>query len=84
NESADIKNVVEHVTLDRTELFVAEHPVGVESRVQAATKLLNTQNSEDVLLLGIWGMGGNGGRQELLYRNRYFVMFTRQHSRYAT
>jgi replication-associated recombination protein RarA len=45
--------------LDRTELFVAEHPVGVESRVQAATKLLNIQKS-DVLILGIWGMGGVG------------------------
>ncbi|XP_058729205.1 uncharacterized protein LOC131601405 isoform X1 [Vicia villosa] len=61
NESADIKNIVEHVTrlLHRTELFVAEHPVGVESRVEAATKLLNLQKS-DVLLLGIWGMGGVG------------------------
>ena len=62
NESDDVKNIVEHVTrlLDRTELFVAEHPVGVESRVEAVTKLLNIENSEDVLLLGIWGMGGMG------------------------
>ncbi|XP_058729210.1 disease resistance protein RUN1-like isoform X2 [Vicia villosa] len=62
NESADVKNIVRHVThlLDRTQLFVAEHPVGVESRVQAATKLLNIEKSEDVLLLGIWGMGGMG------------------------
>ncbi|XP_012572962.1 disease resistance protein RPP2A isoform X3 [Cicer arietinum] len=62
NESADIKNIVQHVTrlLDRTELFIAEHPVGVESRVEVATKLLNIQKSEDVLLLGIWGMGGIG------------------------
>ncbi|CAI8600900.1 unnamed protein product [Vicia faba] len=62
NESGDIKNIVEHVTrlLDRTELFVAEHAVGIESRVQAATKLLNIQKAEDVLLLGIWGMGGMG------------------------
>jgi hypothetical protein len=62
NESADIKNIVEHVTrlLDRTELFVAEHPVGVESRAEAAIKRLNIQKSEDVLILGIWGMGGVG------------------------
>ncbi|MCH94662.1 TIR-NBS-LRR RCT1 resistance protein, partial [Trifolium medium] len=42
NESADIKNIVKHVTrlLDRTELFVAEHPVGVESRAEAVSKLL--------------------------------------------
>ncbi|XP_024636153.2 LOW QUALITY PROTEIN: TMV resistance protein N [Medicago truncatula] len=60
--SADIKNIVERVTrfLDKTELFVTEHPVGVESCVEASTKLLNIQNSEDVLLLGIWGMGGMG------------------------
>ncbi|WJX49199.1 hypothetical protein P8452_35664 [Trifolium repens] len=40
NENADIKNIVEHLTplLHRTELFVAEHPVGVESRVEAAIK----------------------------------------------
>ncbi|KEH16028.1 TIR-NBS-LRR class disease resistance protein [Medicago truncatula] len=63
NESADIKNIVEHVTglLGRTELFVAEHPVGLESRVEVATKLLNIKNSEDVLILGIWGMGGKFG-----------------------
>ncbi|RHN59064.1 putative TIR domain, P-loop containing nucleoside triphosphate hydrolase [Medicago truncatula] len=62
NESSEIKNIVEHVIrlLDRTELFVAEHPVGVESRVEAATKLLNIQKSEDVFMLGIWGMGGTG------------------------
>ena len=46
--------------LDRAELFVAEHPVGVQPRVEAATKLLNIQNSENVSLLGIWGMGGTG------------------------
>jgi hypothetical protein len=62
NESADVKNIVEYITrlLDRTELFVAEHPVGVESRVKSVTELLNMQNSEDVLTLGIWGMGGMG------------------------
>ncbi|XP_058729208.1 putative disease resistance protein At4g11170 [Vicia villosa] len=62
NESEDVKNIVESVSrlLDRTELFVAEHPVGVESRVEATTKLLNIQKSEDVLILGIWGMGGMG------------------------
>ena len=46
--------------LDRTELFVAEHPVGLESRVETATNLLNIQKSEEVLILGIWGMGGMG------------------------
>jgi len=61
NESDDIKNIVERVThlLERKKLFVSEHPVGLESRVEAAIKLLNIKKS-DVLLLGIWGMGGTG------------------------
>ncbi|WJX83529.1 hypothetical protein P8452_66189 [Trifolium repens] len=62
NESEDIRKVVDHVTnlLDRTDLFVADHPVGVESRVQDVIQLLNNQQSKDTLLLGIWGMGGIG------------------------
>jgi AAA+ ATPase superfamily predicted ATPase len=46
--------------LDKTDLFVADHPVGVESRVQDVIQLLNSQKSKDPLLLGIWGMGGIG------------------------
>ena len=46
--------------LDKTDLFVADHPVGVESRVQDVIELLNSQKSKDPLLLGIWGMGGIG------------------------
>ena len=36
NESENIKKVVEDVTdlLGKTDLFVAEHPVGVEARIQ--------------------------------------------------
>ncbi|RHN45762.1 putative TIR domain, P-loop containing nucleoside triphosphate hydrolase [Medicago truncatula] len=62
NESEDIRKVVAHVTklLDRTELFVADHPVGVDSRVQDVVQLLNCHESKDPLLLGIWGMGGIG------------------------
>ncbi|CAK8543032.1 unnamed protein product [Lathyrus sativus] len=62
NESEDIRKVVNDVTklLDRTDLFIAEHPVGVESRVQDVIQLLNSQQSEDSLLIGIWGMGGIG------------------------
>ncbi|PNY10502.1 disease resistance protein (TIR-NBS-LRR class), partial [Trifolium pratense] len=62
NESEDIRKVVDHVTdlLDRTDLFVPGHPVGLESRVQDVIQLLNRQQSKDTLLLGIWGMGGIG------------------------
>ncbi|TKY63432.1 TMV resistance protein N [Spatholobus suberectus] len=62
NENEAIENIVESVTrlLDKTELFVANNPVGVESRVQAIIQLLDHKLSNDVLLLGIWGMGGIG------------------------
>ena len=62
NESEVIKDVVENVTrlLDKTDLFIADNPVGVESRVQDMIQLLDTQLSNDVLLLGMWGMGGIG------------------------
>ncbi|KAK2432980.1 disease resistance protein RPV1 [Trifolium repens] len=62
NESEDIKKIVEIVTrlLDKTELFVADYPVGVESRVQDVIQLFNSQKSKEPLLVGIWGMGGIG------------------------
>ena len=57
-----MKTIVKNVTslLDKTELFVANNPVGVESRVQEMVQLLEQKQSNDVLLLGIWGMGGIG------------------------
>ena len=46
--------------LDKTYLFIADYPVGLESRVRDVIRLLDIQGSNDVLLLGIWGMGGIG------------------------
>ena len=46
--------------LDLTVLSIAQHPVGVKSRVKYAIELLNCQQSKDVLLLGILGIGGIG------------------------
>ncbi|PNX98847.1 disease resistance protein (TIR-NBS-LRR class) [Trifolium pratense] len=63
NESEVIKDIVENVTrlLDKsTDLFIADNPVGLESRVQEIIQLLDIQQSNNVLLLGIWGMGGIG------------------------
>ncbi|KAI9118780.1 hypothetical protein K1719_010225 [Acacia pycnantha] len=62
NESEDIKNIVEHVceVLDKKDLFIADHPVGVNSRVQDLMKMSRNHPSSRVLLLGIWGMGGIG------------------------
>ncbi|KAK7349903.1 hypothetical protein VNO77_07753 [Canavalia gladiata] len=62
NQNAVIKNVVERVTrlLNKIELFIPDHLVGIESRVQSMIELLNSQQSKDILYLGIWGMGGIG------------------------
>ncbi|CAK8533380.1 unnamed protein product [Lathyrus sativus] len=62
NEREAINHIVEKVTLllDKTQLFVADNPVGVESRVQEIIRQLDIQQSNNVLLLGMWGMGGTG------------------------
>ncbi|XP_058755507.1 disease resistance protein RUN1-like [Vicia villosa] len=62
NEREAINHIVEKVTLllDKTDLFVADNPVGVESRVQDTTQQLDIKQSNNVLLLGMWGMGGTG------------------------
>ena len=62
NENEDIKNIVEKITrlLDKTDLFVADNPVGVTSRVQDVIRLLHIQKSNNVLIIGMWGMGGIG------------------------
>ncbi|MED6167350.1 hypothetical protein PIB30_001772 [Stylosanthes scabra] len=62
NESKVIEDIVAHVTslLDSTDLFVAEHPVEVNSRVQDLIQLINNHKSDDVLIIAIWGMVGIG------------------------
>ncbi|KAI5392070.1 disease resistance protein RUN1 [Lathyrus oleraceus] len=62
NENEVIKDIVKNVThiLDISDLFIVDNPVGVESRVQDMIQLLETRQSNDVKLLGIWGMGGIG------------------------
>lgn len=62
NESESIKDIVEKITqlLDKTQLFVANNPVGVERRVLDIIQLLEIQQSNNIQLIGIWGMGGIG------------------------
>jgi len=62
NESEVIKDIIKNVTrlLDKTDLFIADNPVGVEYRVQDMIQLLDTHQSNNVLLIGMWGMGGIG------------------------
>ncbi|KAI9104358.1 hypothetical protein K1719_022930 [Acacia pycnantha] len=40
-------------------LFVAHHPVGLESRVHDIIQLLSSESNE-IIIIGIWGMGGMG------------------------
>ncbi|KAI9104410.1 hypothetical protein K1719_022982 [Acacia pycnantha] len=62
DESENVKVIVENVCaiLDKKDLFVAEHPVGVDDRVQEVITMLQNHQSKDVLMVGIWGMGGVG------------------------
>ncbi|PNX98800.1 disease resistance protein (TIR-NBS-LRR class) [Trifolium pratense] len=62
NENEAIKDIVENIIrlLDKTDLFIANNPVGVESRVRDMIQFLDMQQSNDVVLLGMWGMGGIG------------------------
>jgi ABC-type Mn2+/Zn2+ transport system ATPase subunit len=61
NESADIKGIVNSISqlLNKTDLFISNNPVGIESRVQDVINRLDFR-SKGVQLLGIWGMGGIG------------------------
>ncbi|XP_028763086.1 TMV resistance protein N-like [Neltuma alba] len=61
-ETELIDNVVDTITMkldNKDDLFVAHHPVGVEPRVQDIIKLLINKSNE-VIIVGIWGMGGIG------------------------
>ena len=61
-ESQFIRGIIEKVSstkLSHTQLFVAKYPVGVNSHAEAVELLLDT-NSNDVLIVGIHGMGGIG------------------------
>ncbi|KAI9104319.1 hypothetical protein K1719_022891 [Acacia pycnantha] len=62
DESENVKVIVENVCdiLDKKDLFVAEHPIGVDDRVQEVITMLQNHQSKDVLMVGIWGMGGVG------------------------
>ncbi|XP_045812982.1 disease resistance protein RPV1-like isoform X1 [Trifolium pratense] len=62
NENKDIQDITEKITnlLDKKDLFIADKPVGVDSRVQDVIQRLDIQQSNGVQFLGMWGMGGIG------------------------
>ncbi|XP_057865519.1 disease resistance protein RPV1 [Cryptomeria japonica] len=47
-------------TLDRVPLHVAKHPVGMDSIKDALIQKLNLKSVENVIKVGIWGIGGIG------------------------
>ncbi|XP_028791384.1 TMV resistance protein N-like [Neltuma alba] len=57
-----IETIVESVSerVDHGQLFVAEHPVGIESRIQELTIEWSEKRSQKPLIIGLWGMGGIG------------------------
>ncbi|XLS48378.1 hypothetical protein HN51_022736 [Arachis hypogaea] len=62
NEVELVGVIVEHITtlLASKDLFIARHPVGVQSRTEYVIQMLHSRKPEDVVLMGIWGMGGVG------------------------
>ncbi|KAJ7970166.1 Disease resistance-like protein [Quillaja saponaria] len=54
--------IIEDVTskLDRTLLHVANHPVGLESRIVKVSSVLENWSHDETQMLGIYGLGGIG------------------------
>ena len=62
SESDFIQNIVEEIAnakVNPTQLYVAEYPVGIESRVEAIESLLDIE-SDEFCVVGIYGLPGVG------------------------
>ena len=62
SETQFIQRIIEEILvtkLNRTQLFVTKHPVGIDSRADAIELLLDMK-SNDVRMVGIHGLGGVG------------------------
>ncbi|CAI9775599.1 unnamed protein product [Fraxinus pennsylvanica] len=62
HESKGIRKIALDIlnNLSHTASRVKESLIGVESHVQQVMSLLNLESTEDVRMIGIWGMGGIG------------------------
>ena len=62
SETQFIQRIIKEILgtkLNRTQLFVTKHPVGIDSCVDAIELLLDMK-SNDVRMVGIHGLGGLG------------------------
>jgi len=61
NEGELVKKIVDQILkkLDLSLLSITECPIGLEPRLQTITKFIDDQSSQ-VCMIGIWGMGGSG------------------------
>ncbi|XP_075674249.1 TMV resistance protein N-like [Castanea sativa] len=85
----EIIRVVSSTKLNHTKLFVAQYPIGVDSRAKFIENLLDIK-SNDVRVVGIHGLGGIGkttiakavyNRVADLFEGSSFLMNVRQNSR---
>ncbi|KAL4613848.1 hypothetical protein ACB092_07G010900, partial [Castanea dentata] len=85
----EIIRVVSSTKLNHTKLFVAQYPIGVDSRAKVVENLLDIM-SDDVRVVGIHGLGGIGkttiaknvyNRVADLFEGSSFLMNVRENSR---
>nr|KYP65908.1 TMV resistance protein N [Cajanus cajan] len=57
-----IRDIIQEVyrRINRSPLYVANYPVGLESRVQKVNSLLDLESNDGVHMIGIYGIGGIG------------------------
>ncbi|XP_056158553.1 TMV resistance protein N-like isoform X2 [Syzygium oleosum] len=57
-----IQRIVKEISthLNRTPLYVAKHPVGIDAQVVKLKSMLNVDFDDDVVMVGLWGPGGIG------------------------
>ncbi|KAI3407849.1 ADP-ribosyl cyclase/cyclic ADP-ribose hydrolase [Psidium guajava] len=62
DDSEHIQRIVKDIAthLGRKPLYVAKHPVGIDSRVVMLKSMLYLDSQGGVLMMGLWGKGGIG------------------------